>query len=168
MKKDIATILGLSLLVVAVLILGQGFNSISFVNQSSSSAKPAKQKGYTTVSVRNLTISAKVVSKASDREKGLSGVDSMPLSQGMLFVFEKPGGYVFWMKNMKFALDMVWIDQNKKIIDMTFDVPPEPGKSDDQLHRYQARGNSLYVLEINAGLARLNGLQIGDSVNFTL
>ena len=57
---------------------------------------------------------------------------------------------------------------NKKIVDIATDVVPEPGKKDAELKRYQPQSQSKYVLEINAGLANLNNLKVGDTVNFEL
>ncbi|OGD87523.1 hypothetical protein A2870_04200 [Candidatus Curtissbacteria bacterium RIFCSPHIGHO2_01_FULL_41_11] len=170
LKKDLAIIIGLFLFIVVLLIFGQSFTSFNFVGESTPSSNFAKKptSGFVPVNAGSLNIDAQVVSKASDRKKGLSGKDSIPLNGGLLFVFEQKGTYTFWMKDMKFAIDIIWIDENKKIVDIYSDVPPEPGKSDSELTRYKPRAEALYVLEINAGLTSLHGLQIGDQVNFTL
>lgn len=169
MKKDLAIIIGLFLFIVVLLVFGRSYSSVNFVSPSTPSAGPTRKlTDSTTVLVKSLNIDSKIASKASDRKKGLGGRDSLPLNQGLLFVFDTKGQNVFWMKDMKFAIDIIWMDENKKIVDIYADVPPEPGKNDSELLRYKARGDSMYVLEINAGLASLNGLQIGDQVNFSL
>ena len=175
MKKDLAVIVGLFLLIVVLLVFGKSFTSLNFVNQAtpsstqaSGSAQARKSNGLIPISVRTLNIDAYVASKASDRKKGLAKRDSLPLNGGMLFVFETKGPYIFWMKDMKFAIDIIWIDENRRIVDMISNVPAEPGKNDKNLKRYGPRGDALYVLEINAGLANLNGLAVGDQVNFQL
>ena len=86
----------------------------------------------------------------------------------MLFVFENKGPYGFWMKDMKFAIDIIWIDENKNILDIVANTAPQPGKKDKELTVYKPRDDALYVLEFNAGLANLNNLQIGDKVSFEL
>ncbi len=169
MKKDLATIFGLFLVIVALLVFGQSFTSVGFVRQGTQSSKLAAKGGsLVAVSVKTLSVDTVVASRAGDRQKGLGKRDSLPLNQGMLFVFEQKGQYTFWMKDMKFAIDIIWIDENKRIVDMVLSVPPEPGKKDNELRRYEPRGEALYVLEINAGLSALNGLQIGDQVNFQI
>src|SRR3990167_703443 len=77
-----------------------------------------------TVSVNSEEIKAEVVSSPSDRAQGLSGRPCIEADQGMLFVFEKPGKYPFWMKDMKFPIDIVWINADKKVIDLDVNVSP--------------------------------------------
>lgn len=169
MKKDLAIIIGLFLFIVVLLVFGRSYSSMNFVDQSTPNASPSKRlSGNVAVSVRNLNIDAQIAAKASDRKKGLGGRDSLPLNQGLLFVFDIKGPYVFWMKDVKFAIDIIWMDENKRIVDILASVPPEPKKSDSQLIRYKPRGDALYVLETNAGIASLNGLQIGDQVGFDI
>ena len=67
---------------------------------------------------------------------------------------------------MKFAIDIIWIDENKKIVDIATNVPPEPGKKDRELTIYRPGTDAKYILEINAGLSSLNNFQIGDQVEF--
>lgn len=167
MKKDLAIIFGLFILIVALLAFGQGLTSVGFVKDQSSQPT-ARQKGFTQVSIGTLNVAAKVASKASDRKKGLSNLESLPFGEGLLFVFETPGSYAFWMKDMKFAIDIIWLDENRRVVDLALSVPPEPGKDKKALTLYRPRSDSLYVLEINAGLAQLHNVQIGDLANFDL
>ena len=62
----------------------------------------------------------------ASRTLGLSGRDSLDSGAGMLFTFDAPGIYPFWMKDMKFPLDMVWIDSGK-VVDVVTLRPPVPG-----------------------------------------
>lgn len=169
MKKDLAIIFGLFLLVVGLIVFGQGYTSTSFLTEQPAQGQPVqKQKGRVNVSAGNLNIEATVARTPSDRKKGLSKRDSLPLSEGMLFVFENKGQYGIWMKDMKFAIDIIWVDENKRIVNLVTNVVPEPGKDDEELTIYRPGDDVLYILEINAGLAALNGLQIGDEVKFEL
>lgn len=168
MKKDLAIIFGLFILIVGLLVFGQGYTSVSFLQGQGESGAVQKQKGKVTVSAGALNIEATVAGTASERKKGLSGRDSLPISQGMLFIFENKGMYSIWMKDMEFAIDIIWIDENKKIVNLVTNVVPEPGKDDEELTIYRPGDDVLYILEINAGLAALNGLQIGDQVSFEL
>lgn len=168
MKKDLAIIFGLFLLIAGLLVFGKGFTSADFL-PTQRKTQDVQKKGDTVVTAgSDFKVDAKVVSKASDRKKGLSKVESLPLNQGMLFVFEASGLYPFWMKDMKFAIDIVWIDEGKRIVSIAENVPPEPGKKDKELSLYRPSGDALYVLEVNAGLTQLHGLRIGDIVNFEL
>lgn len=167
MKKDLATIFGLFLLIVILVVFFRPFTSGIFLLPTNATPS-ASLKGTTRVLVRDLTIDAKIAAKASERKKGLSGMESLPLSSGMLFVFENSGNYTFWMKDMKFAIDIIWIGENKQIVTIAPYASPEKGKSDNELTLYKPSGPAKYVLEVNAGLSNLHGLQVGDLVNFEL
>lgn len=172
MKKDLAIIGGLLLLVVVILIFGGGYSSMGFITknsgESTKSASKSAQVGTTTdISVKGLNIHAKVASTANQRKSGLSKIESIPFDEGMLFVFEQKGRYDFWMKDMKFPIDIIWMDENKKIVNISLDVKPQPMKPDKELTLYNSKYDVLYVLEINAGLTVANNLQVGDTVNFS-
>lgn len=167
MKKDLATIFGLFLLIVVLIVFFKPFTSGVFFLPTESTPS-AIARGNTRVLIGDLVIDAKVAAKASDRKKGLSGMDSLPLGSGMLFVFDTSGTYAFWMKGMKFAIDIIWIDENKKIVTIATYATPEKGKNDDELTLFRPTGSAKYVLEINAGLSNLHGLKVGDLVNFEL
>lgn len=169
MKKDLAIIVGLFLFIVGLIVFGSQFSSLSFLRGSASpNPNPQVQKKTTTVSVKALSVVADLAATADSRKKGLSGKESLEISRGMLFVFDAPGIYSIWMKGMKFPIDIIWIDENKKVVYIVQSALPEPGKKDDQLTIYKPNAIAKYVLEINAGLVNANSLQVGDSVNFEL
>jgi len=168
-KKDLSVIGGLFLVVVALVIFGNFFGTGGLLkgsgsNQATPSAKISKDS--TNVSIGKLSVNAKIVSSANDKKTGLLKYDSLPLDQGMLFIFDKSDIYTFWMKGMKFAIDIIWIDQDNKVVDIARNVPPEPGKNDVQLKQYKPNAAAKYVLEVNAGLSDLNNIQIGDAASF--
>lgn len=169
MKKDLAIIFGLFLLIGALLVFGQGLTSVGFFKQETGSSAPVtKQKDFTEVTIGNLSVNAKIASRASERKKGLSELESLPLGEGMLFIFETSGTYSFWMKDVRFAIDIIWLDENGRVVDIAANVAPEPGRDDDELTLYRPRSEALYVLEVNAGLSTLSGIQIGDTASFEL
>src|SRR3972149_828825 len=165
MKKDLAIIFGLFLLIVVLFVFGKGFSTASYLGLQN---QTQQRKDSESVSAKALIIQAKVVTSPGDRKKGLSGLDSLPLNLGMLFVFENKGSYGIWMKDMKFAIDIIWIDEDKNIVDMMTNAAPQPGRSDKELTIYRPRSDAQYVLEVNAGLTSLHNLQIGDKVSFDL
>ena len=101
-----------------------------------------------------------------ERRPGLGGRPSMPLDEGMLFIFESEGQHSFWMRGMLFPLDFIWISSDRTIVDITVDVPIEPGVPDGELSLYRPDQAVLYMLELNAGVVREAGVQIGDAVTF--
>lgn len=99
-----------------------------------------------------------------DFQKGLMFVESMPDSEGMLFVFDKQSPKSFWMKNCFIPLDMVFIDENLTVVDIKHDF--EPCKEDPCPH-YVSKEPALYVLEINAGLAEKYGIKEGSKAELS-
>jgi uncharacterized membrane protein (UPF0127 family) len=96
-----------------------------------------------------------------DRKKGLSGRDNLCADCAMLFSFEREGEYPFWMKEMKFDLDIVWILKNR-VVFIAQGVSHEKGEQmvvDPGLVADQ-------VVEINSGAASEAGLRVGDLVRY--
>ena len=103
----------------------------------------------------------------AERSQGLSGREKLPEASGMLFVFEGDQHLAFWMPDMNFPLDMVWIDSTCQVVDVTLNAPvPLPGQSLSDLSRFSPSVPSKYVLEINAGEFHDMGISVGDSVRF--
>jgi uncharacterized membrane protein (UPF0127 family) len=98
---------------------------------------------------------------AIDQEKGLSVFNKIKSNEAMLFVFDNPQRYSFWMKDMKFSIDILWLDQNKKIVDIKKDVSVYSYPS-----KFTPISDSLYVLEFNTGIADKLNIKIGDICNF--
>ncbi|MFA7209425.1 MAG: DUF192 domain-containing protein [Parcubacteria group bacterium] len=104
---------------------------------------------------------AEVVSDEEKRELGLSGREEMCRSCAMLFVFPKPARYSFWMKGMRFDLDIVWIS-GASVAAIEKNVPFAEGERktispDVPIDK---------VLEVNAGVSDEIGLKIGDEIHF--
>jgi len=70
------------------------------------------------------TIIADLVKSEEDRARGLMFRKTLNEDQGMLFVFESEGLYSFWMKNMNFSIDILWLDGQKRIVHLEREVPP--------------------------------------------
>lgn len=97
----------------------------------------------------------------TQQEQGLSGRSELKENEGMLFVFDQPGKYYFWMKGMNFPIDIIWIGENKKIIYIKKNAEP-----DNYLETYGPDEEVKYVLETLAGFSDKNNLKEGDSVIF--
>ncbi len=97
------------------------------------------------------------------REQGLSDITSLPKGEGMLFTFDTSGQYGFWMKNMNFPLDLVWIDSNYVVANVTKDATPDSYPS-----VFMPVRSIQYVVEVNAGTADKFGLIKGSSVKFSI
>ena len=104
---------------------------------------------------------------ADARTRGLSGRDGLADGAGMLFVFDGGAASAFWMREMRFALDFVWIGDNCEVVDIHANVPPPPaGTPMGELTLYESEPPARYNLEINAGEAAKRGIAVGDAVKF--
>jgi uncharacterized membrane protein (UPF0127 family) len=114
------------------------------------------------------TLRVEVASTAEARALGLGERDTLAEDAGMLFDLGEPRVPGFWMKGMRFPIDMVWIDEDKTIAGIAFDVQPQPGVPDAELRRYSPDVPVRYVLEVNAGASLALGLDVGERVEFSL
>lgn len=114
------------------------------------------------VRIGDLTIPAEIANTPDTLEKGLSGRLHLPKKQGMLFIFPLADEYAFWMPNMNFPIDLIWIDADKKIVGFEESMVPEKNMNDPQY--YAPPGPVKYVLEVNAGFVKKHALTIGQSV----
>lgn len=109
------------------------------------------------------TFNVEVRDTALGRAQGLSGRDGLAEDAGMLFIFDAPGRYAFWMKDMKFPIDIVWIEGGK-VIATTENVPPEPEKNIFTLATYRPPEPVSQVLELSAGAVARYRIRAGDEV----
>jgi uncharacterized membrane protein (UPF0127 family) len=105
------------------------------------------------------TVSVVVADEARERSTGLSETDSLEPGQGMLFVHPESGEKAYVMRNMSFALDILFVDANGTITTIHH-AGLEPGESGAELTHY--RGNGTYVLEVPRGYANETGVAVGD------
>jgi len=115
------------------------------------------------ITVNNQELDVEVATTSAEIVRGLSGRDSLDLD-GMLFVFPAPGKQNFWMKDVRFPLDILWINDGK-IVDILRNVPaPEPGTPDSQLKTYSSPGPVSHVLELPAGATSQLGISVSSEI----
>ena len=121
-----------------------------------------------TVSVGGAAFDVEIAFTTEARTRGLSGRDSLADGVGMLFVFDGGAASAFWMREMRFNLDFVWIGDGCEVVDIHADVPAPPaGTALGDLPLYSSDPPARYNLEINAGAAAARGIEIGDAVKFS-
>lgn len=103
-----------------------------------------------------------VVDTEQTRVQGLGGTAPLAKNVGMLFVFPKPDRYSFWMKEMKYAIDIIWLADGRIVEIAPRVLPPETPTS--FLPLYAPRLAADRVLEVSAGTAERLNLKIGDIV----
>lgn len=114
--------------------------------------------------INDIKIKVELANTPEKRNKGLSKRDKLPEDQGMLFIYDTPGFHSFWMKQMQFPIDIIWINENKQIIDISQNIPIPI--ADLELITYTSKQPAQYILEVNAYFVKENNIEIGDSVNF--
>lgn len=115
--------------------------------------------------INNRKIQVEVADTAEKRRVGLSGRESLAPDSGMLFVFNQPDNYKFWMKDVKFPLDFIYI-KGGKIVDFRRNVPiPPPNTPEQDIQIYQSLEEFDSMLEVNAGFIDRYQIDIGQSVS---
>ena len=118
------------------------------------------------VTIKNHPYTVQLADTPEKRAQGLSGIDKITDTEGMLFLFGEQGQPAFWMKDMKFPIDILWISGDK-IIEISDNIQPEPGKSDTELQTYMPFQNVDKVLEVNAGWASRHDINTGDTITIS-
>jgi uncharacterized membrane protein (UPF0127 family) len=108
-------------------------------------------------------IKAEIATSSEALEQGLSGRVSLPQNQGMLFVFSQVGNRGFWMRNMSFPIDIVWINKDKVVVGVSANVDPS-----SYPNLFFPPSPIKYVLELNAGYANKNGITASTTLTFVI
>ncbi len=113
----------------------------------------------TTLSIGKTTLQVELATTEDERQRGLSGRSSLGEGQGMFFVFDTPGNWGFWMKDMYFAIDIIWADQGGTIVAIEHNVEPASFPK-----TFSPDALASYVLEVPAGYAKKKGIAIGQQI----
>lgn len=106
------------------------------------------------------TVKVMIADSEDERVKGLSGRRSLAANRGMLFIFDETGNYGIWMKDMRFPIDVIWINGNE-VVDIKADIAPETYPA-----VFTPQEPAQYVLEVNTGFSAEHGIEKGSSVEF--
>lgn len=112
-----------------------------------------------TVEIAGATLHVDVADTESLQERGLSGRSGLAPDEGMLFVFETDGEYSFWMKEMLFPIDIVWISSDGEVVFVSKNVSPVSYPAS-----MKPDTPARYVLELPAGFADAHGVEKGTKV----
>src|SRR3989344_341508 len=110
--------------------------------------KKIQEEDIKYVALNETKIKVDLATTEAEQVKGLSGRESLNEKEGMLFIFDRPGKHYFWMKDMNFPIDMIWIDEDLEIIYIKKDAKP-----DDFLQTFGPDEDTKYVLEVVAGFS---------------
>ena len=147
-KKPLHLFLGIILLFFGVWAVVNGISSVI----------DSKTRLY----APNKNFAIEVVDTPELRTRGLSGRESLGLDTGMLFVFENQSdNNCFWMKDMKFSIDMVWMNEKKQVLNVAKNISP-----DTYPESFCPVGEAKYGLELNAGDSERASISAGVTLKF--
>ncbi|MDO8583361.1 MAG: DUF192 domain-containing protein [bacterium] len=121
-------------------------------------------KKIPTATIDGHTFELRVARSEKEKEIGLSETESLPENKAMIFLFEKPAYYSFWMKNMTMPIDIIYIN-NDEIVTIEKNVQP-PTSPTESLNIFMPAKPANRVLEIQAGLSEKYNFKEGDKVKY--
>lgn len=153
-KSIMILLIIVAVFVIVLLVVGRKGTKID--NLASTITKQA------IVNINGNNLVASVADTPLEREKGLSGQHIIDDKSGMYFVFEESDTHTFWMKDMKFRIDILWINELNEIVHIEENVGP-----DSYPAVFTPPVPAKYVLEVNAGWVKRNGVSEGDTIMVT-
>jgi uncharacterized membrane protein (UPF0127 family) len=108
---------------------------------------------------------AELAVNEEERARGLMFRDEIHEDQAMLFLFAERDIHSFWMKNMRFPIDILWLDGDRRIVHIEARVPPCPR---EPCPTYSPAAAAAFVLELQSGCSEKHGLRISDRIEFIL
>jgi hypothetical protein len=145
---------------IALLLAGLAFiislvyNPLPFLRSDLSVVEEAQ-----TIELAGQSVRMTVANTPETRTQGLSGKGRLDDDEGMLFVFPEDGIYSFWMKDMQFSIDIIWISYSGNIVDIRERVSPESYPT-----VFTPREEARYVVELPAGWVEEYDVKVGDIV----
>lgn len=165
MKQFWIQIIALLIVAFGAIILTFNTGLLPNISQPSSSTNNGSSPSNGQLKIGDNLLNVEIADTQDKRQIGLGGRDNLATNSGMLFVFSNTDKHSFWMKDVHFSLDFIWILDNK-IIDITPNVPPPtPDQSVNTLPIYESNSPINKVLEVNGGYVSSHNIQVGDSIN---
>lgn len=121
---------------------------------------------YRTIKIGDETLVVEIADDGFLRERGLSYRDGLKPGTGMLFVYPAEGVRSFWMKEMRFCLDIIWLGETE-IVGAAENACPEPGVPDSDLARYESNAPVRFILEVPANWLEERGYEAGTPIDLS-
>jgi uncharacterized protein len=112
------------------------------------------------------TVIAETMLRDIDQMRGMMFRDSLAPDRGMLFVHPQEGNVPYWMYQVRIPLDIIWMDRNRKIVEISANTPACTSKSSRDCPSYGGHEKARYVLELAGGGAALYSLKVGETLSF--
>lgn len=119
-------------------------------------------QSHATVHIGDGVFTTRVAKTPKEREKGLSGTHEIRNDQAMLLVYDTDDKWPIWMKDMKYPIDIVWLDKSKKVVYIVKNAPPESYPYE----KFTPKQDARYVLELPSGTVGKKKIDIGVAATF--
>jgi len=156
-KKVVIAISVIVAIAIAVAML------MPFVTQPAQTNTPIYNYEVRKITIDDIVLDVEIADDGKKIERGLMFREMLPENRGMLFIFDEERKYQFWMMNMKFNIDMIWLDANGKVVHIVEAAEPCIDAAHTSLCTYSPDEPARYVLEVNSGFVQRYGIN-EDSV----
>ncbi|MEM0365200.1 MAG: DUF192 domain-containing protein [Candidatus Nitrosocaldus sp.] len=135
-------------------------------NSSSNLSSDVVEYEVKRITIDGIMLEVEVADTDEKRALGLMYRDGLDEGKGMLFIFPTEGRYSFWMMNMRFNLDILWLDSSGKVVYIVEDAEPCKGIREEDIRQctYYPDVRAKYVLEVNSGFVREHNIGIGSTM----
>ncbi len=149
------------LFIISLLVLFATLGYFAFQKNRVNACEPVQNLEEKALYVNNKTLTAEVAVTEEQKQIGLSGRSCLGEDRVMVFSYNVPGNYCFWMKDMNFSIDMVWLDSDKKVITVKSGINP-----DTYPQTFCPSSSAMYVVEVSSGVSEKFGWQTGTIFSF--
>ncbi|MEI6581128.1 MAG: DUF192 domain-containing protein [bacterium] len=153
-KNNYKKIIAIVLAIIFVSVLGSFFENNNY-------SEKINIENIKYIKIAGQKIKVDIALSSEVQERGLSGRTSLKEDEGMLFIFKKPSIYRFWMKEMNFPIDMIWISEDLRVVYIKKNATPE-----SYPETFTSTKDAKYVLEVFGLFSEKNNLREGDKVEF--
>jgi len=136
---------------------------------SGCSSKTSEVDGMNTTEItfpNGKTVIAETMVQTIDQMRGMMFRDSLAKDRGMLFINRTEDKVPYWMYQVRIPLDIIWMDQGRRIVEISANTPACPSKSARECPSYGGHEKARYVLELAGGGVAMYGLKLGDTLGF--
>lgn len=149
------------LLLFVIIALGGVYLGLFKFKENIPQDEQVSLRSYTTqtIIINKQQLELFVADTPQTRTQGLSNVEQLAPNQGMLFVFDEPDTYSFWMKDMNFSLDILWLDEQGSVVHIEKNISP-----DTFPQSFTPPVPAQYVLELSSGYVDMLGIQSGQKI----
>ncbi|NMB56409.1 DUF192 domain-containing protein [Candidatus Beckwithbacteria bacterium] len=115
------------------------------------------------IRLNNTELMVEIADTPEKQEQGLSGRKFLAEGTGMLFTYAIPQKVIFWMPDMNFPIDIIYL-KNNEVVQIEKNVPNLPDIAKEKLPKYPSYQEIDLVLEVPAGWSEKNNIAIGDKL----